>query len=438
MNDKLRESRSDAPQEQPRGARAAGLLRGLWGVVSNNLGIKLLSLLLAILLWNYVISTNTSITRPKTLYGITGYVSGQSTLSTNGLALLEDPEDLLSNITVTVDVPQANYSRVSTDNVQVLMDLSNVRAAGTQEVRLRASTTYGRVVSISPAAVTLTFEQLDSRSVPVNCQIVGDDAESIWYNVARMNPSAITVSGAASRVRSIASASVAVDVTDIDSSTVIALPYALLSGSGEEISQGMLNRSTSSISISLDAWPSREIPVASQPESVLTGQPAEGFQVRSVSVQPETVQVAGEQDLLDSITEMAIERVSVEGMSQSFSARATVSILSDLRYVSNEQVYVNVVIGPEPVERVIESVEVVFTGLAEDSVVEYEGLRVNVEGDPYEVEALEREGLKLTVDVSGLSPGTYRLQPEVDAGGRSDVAITAEEMTVTIRAAGEE
>ena len=67
-------------------------VRWIVGSLSNNLGYKLLSLLLAILLWNYVISTNTSITRSKTVYNLTGTVSGQSTLTANKLALTERPE----------------------------------------------------------------------------------------------------------------------------------------------------------------------------------------------------------------------------------------------------------------------------------------------------------------------------------------------------------
>ena len=434
MSDDRRDPRADGQERPEAKSRATAPFRMLGKALSNNLGLKLLSLLLAILLWNYVISTNTSITRPKTLFNITGYVSGQSTLNTYGLALLEDPEEALSGLSVTVEVPQTNYSRVSSDNVQVLLDLSNVRAAGTQEVRLRATSTYGRVTAVTPASVTLTFEQLDSRSVPVNCQIVNDDDEDTWYNVARVNPGVITVSGAASKVRSIASASVEADVAGIDSSTVIALPYRLVSNAGEEISQGMLNRSTSSISISLDAWPCRDIPLASEPESVLTGKPAEGYEVRSVSIQPESVQVAGEQDLLDGISELMVEPVSVEGASQSFSARASVSVLSDLRYVSNEQVYVNVVIGPKPVTEVIDRANVTFTGLAEGSEAVYDGLRVTVTGEPDAVEALKAAGLALTVDVAGLGPGTYALLPEVDGAAYPDLTLVPEELSVTISA----
>ena len=66
-----------------------------------------------------------------------------------------------------------------------------------------------------PAAVTLTFETLDSRSVPVNVKLSGTTDDGYWYNVARTNPSVITVSGAASVVRDISQALVKTDVTGI-------------------------------------------------------------------------------------------------------------------------------------------------------------------------------------------------------------------------------
>ncbi len=408
------------------------LLRWLWGLVSHNLWLKLLSLLLAILLWNYVISTNTSITRPKILYGLTGYVSGQTTLNSNGLALLEDPETALSGISVTVEAPQANYSRVSSDNVQVTLDLSTVRAAGTQEVRLRANSAYGRVTGIVPASVTLTFEQLDSRSVPVNCQIVGDNDDDYWYNIARVNPSVITVSGAASAVRSIASACVYVDVTDVESATVTALPYVLLNGSGEEIAMGMLNRSTSSISISLEAYPSRDIPVANDAESVLTGKPAEGYEVTAVSIQPESIQVAADSELLDSVDHLNIEPVSVEGMAQSFSAKAALTLLSDFRYVSNEEVYVNVTIEKEKQREDARNVSVDVVGLENGATARHGSPSVVLVGTSEAISAAQTRGVRLTADVSGLTEGTYQLAPTWDEEAYPDLTLEVGALEITI------
>ena len=146
--------------------------RAIWGSLSHNLGLKLLSLLLAILLWSYVVSSNPSITR-KDINGLTAYLTNESTLNANRLALSEDPSEALENISVRLEVPQSSYALASAENVQITLDLSSVRSAGTQEVALSATTTYGRVLKILPESVTLEFEAYDSRSVPVNASVTG-------------------------------------------------------------------------------------------------------------------------------------------------------------------------------------------------------------------------------------------------------------------------
>ena len=406
-------------------------VRWIIGSLSNNLGYKLLSLLLAILLWNYVIATNSSITRNKTIYNLTGTVSGLSTLSVNKLALSESPEEALSGITVTVEAPQADYSRVSADNVQVALDLSSVRAVGTQEVPLRATSSYGRVRSISPETLTLTFESLDSRNVAVNSVIEGQ-AEGYWYNVSRSNPSMLTISGAASVVQSITSARVVADVRGMTDSTVTARPYVLLDAAGKEIPQDMLNCSTSSISVSVDIYPCRDIPVSTDQQSIITGAPAEGFEVKSVTIQPQSIQVAADRDLLDSLDQLVIEPVSVEGATQSLSAKSTVTQLSDFKNVSSEQVYVNVTITEETVTEYFDNVRVIFTGKAENLIASYEQLGVEVTGPRSAVEQLREEGVTVSVDLKGLEEGYYILSPKIDEEAYAGFTIMSEAASVTL------
>ena len=428
----------DLQQKLAKGAElknAPRPVRRVLGFFSRNLGLKLLSLLLAILLWNYVISSDNSITRPKTLYNLTGYLSGQSTINSYGLALLENPTEALTGISVTVDVPQANYSRVSSDNVQVTLDVSNIRTAGQQQVRLRATSSYGRVTSITPESLTLTFETLDSRTVAVNPVIIGG-SDDYWYSVTRTNPSLLTVSGASSAVQSITSAQVNVDVTGMNSATTPSLPYVLLDASGEEVPQSMLNRSTSSISVGLDIYPCRDIPISKDLASVITGQPAEGYEVKSVSLQPESVVVAAERELLDNLTELVIEPVSVEGVSQSFSARASISQLPDFKNVSTEQVYVTVNVGQEEITEYIEKVNLTITGDSDGMRVTYDPLGATVTGPRDLVEQLVQDGITCSVDVTGLEEGNYLLAPSFDAERYPGVNIQLEVVSLTLVSLG--
>lgn len=383
--------------------------KAFWQVLSRRFWMKLLSLLLAILLWNYVVSSDTSLTRTKTLTNVNGYISGQSTLSTYGLALLSDPAEQLENITVRMEVAQSVYSQVSEDNVQVVADLSSVRRSGTQEVPLKATSSYGRVTSILPETVSLTFEPLDSRLIPVNVELTGERDEDSWYNIGRTNPSAVTVSGAASVVRSISQARVYSDVTGASESYVRAEPYVLLDGEGNEIAQDRLTRSASSITVTTDVYPTRDIPISTEIEEVVRGRVAEGYTISEISIQPEFVTVAADQGLLDGISELLIEPVNVEGQSQSMSARARVSKLTDFKNMSTEQVYVNITIVEEDVSEWISNTAVTFVGKAEKLQLEWQksDIQVYVTGPKSVVEALKTGGIPITVNLTGFEAGEY-------------------------------
>ena len=405
-----------------------GAARALWGLVSHNLALKALSLVMAALLWNFVITSNTTITRTKTISGLTGYIASQSALNTYGLALLDNPTDQLSDISVTIEVAQAEYAYVSSDNVQVTLDLSSVRTAGTQEVALVASSSYGRVVRVMPDTLTLTFETLDSRMIPVNVQIVGETEDDRWYNVNRTNPTAVTISGAASVVQSIASAYVYVDVTGYENSFITADQYVLLDGEGNEITASMLNRSSSSITVNMDVYPTKELPISTEIGDVVTGEPAEGYVVESVSVQPESLVVAAEQELLDSISELQIVPVSVSGRTRSFTARASVASLSSFRSISADEVYVNVSIAEETTGAWIEGVKVSYINRAENLNLTYDTgeIRVYVTGPRSVIEDLQENGFAATVDLSGLTAGVYSLAPTFPVDTYPDVTFTPE------------
>lgn len=406
----------------------------LWAVFTRRLWLKIASLLIAIFVWNAVVAGDSSITRSKTLFNVKGSVTGQATLSTYGLALLTDPEALLGNFTVQLDVAQSQYSYATAENVSVSLDLSGVRTAGTQDVPLTAVSAYGRVLSITPQTVNLTFEALDSRSIPVNVEFDGDIRDDIWYNVSRINPMNITVSGASSLVRRIVQARVYTDVSDEESGYTRAEPYVLLDSDGNEINPSMLARSSTSVTVVTEQLPMKEIPISTNIADVVTGYPADGYEVAEVSVRPETIVIAAEKDLLDSITELQIEPVSVEGASQSFTGRAKISLLSDFKYASAEEVYVNVIIEEETFEECVNIAAVELSGLEDGYSAQYDldGQRAWIKGGLDVLNEHLRSGIILQADVTGLEPGVHNCKLTYDPVRYPEMEVTPENETIEI------
>lgn len=408
--------------------------KAFWASLSHNLGLKLLSLLLAVLLWSYVVSSNPSITRTKDINGLTAYLSNESVLNSNRLALASDPSEALENVSVRLEVPQSSYALADAENVQVSVDLSSVRAAGTQEVALRATTTYGRVVTILPETVTLEFEAYDSRSVPLNASITGETMDTMWYNVSRLNPEELVISGPSSVVQTIASAYVYVDVTGRDTSYITAARFTLFDYNGEEIPQTLLSSSSSSVTVGVEVYPTRELPVSNDIADVVQGTPAEGYEVTSVTIQPEVVTVAADAELLEGLTELLIQPVDVTDADQTFSQRARISSLTDFKNISTEQVYVTVNIE-EVQQSAWVAVDLTFINTPEGLNYTYtsEDFRARVTGPASQVEALAESGVQAVVDLAGLTAGHYTLPITVDETIYPNLQFEFEPASVSLR-----
>ncbi len=415
-------------------AKARSAAKTFWSILSRNLWMKLLSLLLAILLWNYVVTSNTSITRQKSISGLNGYLANQGTLAANKLALLDSAEEMMRDITVRIEAPQAEFSRVSADNVKVTLDLSSVRTAGTQQVPLKATTAYGRVLSVYPETLKLTFETLDSRVIPVNVQASGEKSDDLWYSVSRTNPVSITVSGAASVVRSLTQARVNSDVTGATETYMRAEPYALINSEGEQVSQAMLSCSSSSITVTMEIYPTKDVPIAALPENVIIGSPAKGYEITDISIQPETITVAADQELLNGINELYIEPISVEGSTQSISARAKLIKLNEFRNVSVEQVLVNITIAEETASQWFEDVTLKYVDQRDDLWLSADTgrVRVCVTGPRSAIKAFGKKDIDAFVSLAGLGAGHHSCKVEFAQDKYPDLTLTAEPMEVSV------
>ena len=410
------------------------ILEKMRGWLTTRLGFKLLSIALAVLLWVIVVYNDESITRSRTLNGLSALLNGQNSLSSNSLALTENPlTELSGNITVELDVPQAQYSLVNENNVRVWLDLSSIRTAGTQLVPLNVTCTYGTVKNVFPSTVQVDVEALDSRSVPLNATLSGRD-QSYWYNIRSLNPSTITVSGASSIVQNIAQGRLEVDVTNMSEATARAYPFTLYDYSGNEVSQDLLSRTSSSVTASIEVFPTKELTVSCDLEDIIQGRVADGYEVKSISVSPPTITVAADQSLLDSLTEIAIEPIEVESVDRSFTVRRSISKLSDMSFFSTEQVYVTVEIAESVDSVALSNVPVVLLNTPDHLEVTDtpDTINVRITGAVSEISDLTVDMLQATVDLSQAAAGVNSYPVQISVPGRPNLTFEITPYTLPV------
>ncbi len=412
---------------------AGKLGKKLWASLSNNLWLKLLSVVLALFLWSYVISTTPSITRDKTLSDISITVTGQSVLEdSRGLAVLTDL-NALESVRVRVRVSQSSYAQVTSDNVRVELDLSSIRQEGKQSVRLQGSTTYGSVVEVYPQYIDLEVEKRDQRYVPVNVELTGVDTTSYWYSVSSRNPSQVVVSGPTSLVKTVSSAQVLLDVSGLTETHSWEEGFQLLDAQQQEI-PGALSVSTSSVRVTVEVYPIRVLTLSQEADQLTSGQVPEGYRVDQVEVNPTQVVVAAEQALLDGLTELTIEPVDLTGATQTFTAIAQVQTLKGIKYLSSDEVSVTVTISEQELTKRFSNVSLNLENQPQGmrAVPSAKQVDVKVTGPYSLVSQLIREDIQATVDLAGLTQGQYELPVEIAVDNYPDLACSAQPAAITV------
>ncbi len=135
--------------------KVLGFLRRLF---LHNLTLKLVSLLFAIIIWSFVVSSMTTM-RIKSFDNITIRYTNEAALETAGLALADEPEAMTQTALARVDIARSQYEDLLASDVTLTVDLSQVQQAGEVTLPIAMQTTRGTRKSTTPAEVTLHVDE---------------------------------------------------------------------------------------------------------------------------------------------------------------------------------------------------------------------------------------------------------------------------------------
>ncbi len=338
---------------QKMGAALAGLARH---ILFHNGWMKLLAVLISLLLWAGLISQDATLTRDKTFTGVNVNVTGTDSMKRNGYIVTNDLDELLDDVSIVAAVPQKQYENAEASAYNVRLDLSRIPGTGKQELRLLStnSSTYGRVVSMTPSSVTVDVEDYVVRQrIPVSVSISGDLPAGWYMSTPTVDPPLVTVSGPKSIVENISRARAFLNPDDIEwieGTIFTSLDFELYSRSGDKVKSDLLEVTVDSLiidSVLIEAGilPSQVYDVAELIE--LTGSVARGYEIKDIRISPESITVAAREEVLDQLDEIPMDRtVSVKNLRETTVFQLKVSKPSDDAIISNDTVTVTVEIGP--------------------------------------------------------------------------------------------
>ena len=401
------------------GARRAAILRRIRSILLENWGTKLLAILIAIALWAGLITQDPTLTREKQFNDVSVSINGADTIKRYGYIVLNDLDELLDNVTLRVSVPQGQYTTAQASNYSVRIELSRLRQAGEQTVKIQStnSTAYGTVMEIVPSSVTLTVDEYVTRyRVPVTVVTEGEVPEDFYALDPATDPAMVAVSGPKTLVEQVVSAKVVVDQSTLpakEGKVRRALSFELVDVNGNPIESNLLEVTSESVlldSIIVEQTVYSKRTVQMSDVGLVTGEPAAGYEVKDVYISPSVVIIAGREAVIQDLDLFyANNTVDITGLSESVSKVLWVRSPSTIKYASTDMVTVAVEIGPIITGRAYASQIRLLdmpTHLMETSGMQ--SATVYIQGAQNWLDTLSSSDIMVYCDMSGITePGNY-------------------------------
>ncbi|MBQ7587425.1 MAG: hypothetical protein IJT37_05295 [Lachnospiraceae bacterium] len=282
--------------------------------LTNNLGLKLISVGLAIILWIIVVSIDDPVIT-RTFSGIEVEVLNADAVTSQGKTY--EILDGSNNIAVSVSAKRSILEKISKDYIKATADLKEMTILNSAAINVRTTRYSDMITSITPLTknLKLAVEDLDKKQLSITVETIGNPAKG--YVVGNNSPSVniTTVTGAASKVSRISRAVATVDVSGRTSNIRTGAEVVLYDGNGDPVNSSSVSVSVREIVVDVDILETKEISVS----AAVSGTTAEGFAYTGlVSVDPETVLVAGSGTVFNNLESIVIpaEDISIDGITE--------------------------------------------------------------------------------------------------------------------------
>ena len=288
-----------------------------------------------------------------------------------------------------------------------------------------------QVISSTPAKVTVQLDALKTRdNVPVLVDY-GTPPAGFEVGTVEITPRNVSVSGPATVVDQIVGVQGDGQIQSSGISVDQDVALTPIDKLGNAVSPVNVQPRTARVKIPVfENRQSRTLPV----RPVITGTPAAGFEVASVTVLPTAVTVEGSAEPLSQFAEADTEPVSVTGASSNIKTTVGLALPSGIVPLGDQTVTVSITLRPVTSTRTFEA-GVTLTGTKAGFTydVPIDRVLVTVGGSVADLDRLQGARLVADLDVSELTPGTSNVPVTLDLpAGLTLVSASPPTVAVTV------
>ncbi|MBV9329425.1 MAG: hypothetical protein JO352_37460 [Chloroflexi bacterium] len=334
------------------------------------------------------------------------------------------------SVRLWVTAPQNVFTRLQPENFTAQVDATGA-AAGDTQLPISASSTDPEVRSVSPdpANLLLHLEEVRDQVVPVRANLQGQAASGYTVGTAAVDPPRITVTGAASLVGRASEAVVDVNIDHVTVSINGAFTPRILDDRGNDLKDLNLRASPQSVTV--------QVPITQQTlykqvgiRPNIQGQPAPGYALQPVEVNPPTTTLVGDSASLEAVNFVDTAPIDISGISSTVVRNIALSPPPRTLLLQDGQtVTVTMRVTTLPMTQTVRvAPSVINLSGAVQLAHPLDLVSVTISGPAPTLQnlTLSPNDFKVVVDASGKGPGRYTLDVKVQ---QVPAGLTMEDFT---------
>ncbi len=326
--------------------------------------------------------------------------------------------DVPKEVALTLRAPRSVWDLIESDPniVRAILDLSGL-SSGEHEIELQIQVNARpvQIVSVAPSIISFSLEPLIKQTFDLDLTLSGEAAVGYQIGEAALEPLQVVVSGAQSQVERVKRARVSVNINGVRENYDQSLTVEVLDEKGQKVE---------GVSVSPEAV-HVVLPVSQQGgyrdvavKVVIVGRVASGYRLTDLSVFPPVVTIFSTDPQLVGNLPGVVETqpLDLQNAQDDINTRLAINLPIGISIIGEQTVLIQA--GVSPIESSVtlagEKIEIIGLENGLTAQISPTTVDVIISGPLSLLDSLTRQGVRATVDLTGLAAGTYQITPKVE------------------------
>lgn len=378
----------------------------------------------AIIVWLYVDSVKAPDVRIKANHIPVEFSGENDTLADKGLMLLSGYD---TTIDLTLKGPRKVLWKLNKNEIRIVVDTSGISDTGVKTLRYSVvypdavSGSQIRVENASAFTVTVTVGELSTKEVPIECELIGQPAVGFVTGDLTLDPAVLVLHAPRDELVNISYAKIRLDMSGANKTVVQAVGYTLYDYNDIAVENDKIRANVKLVQATLPILMQKTVPLKLEFVEAI-GSTMEQVKYR---IEPEEIQIQGPKELLDDISEILLDTVYLQDLSETQTKSYDIVLPENVTVVGDVTTAEVTITVNDVAEKTVTTSNIVLDKTEAGRSVELvtKELDVTVRGLTAEVNKIKPENIRVTVDMSGVTAdGTHTVPATVEVTGTNYVS----------------